>query len=57
MYDLARYKFLMHVVTQLPHLSLFCASRDIHYRSVILLRRVYVGDSYAFLYYTAALLL
>jgi hypothetical protein len=45
MYDLARYKFLMRVVTQLPHLSLFCASRDIQYRSVILLRHVYVGDS------------
>jgi hypothetical protein len=28
MYDLARYKFLMRVVTQLPHLSLFCASRS-----------------------------
>jgi hypothetical protein len=36
---------MMRVVTQLPHLSLFCASRDIQYRSVILLRHVYVGDS------------
>ena len=45
MYDLARYKFLMRVVTQLPHMSLFCASPHIQYRSVMLLRHVYVGDS------------
>jgi hypothetical protein len=45
MYDLARYKFVMRVVTQLPHLSLFCASRDIQYQSFILLRHFYVGDS------------
>jgi hypothetical protein len=45
MYDLARYKFLMRVVTQLPHLSLFCASRDMQHQSVILLRHVYVDDN------------